>query len=95
MALRSELLPEPTSPMTHTNSPCLMFKLTSLRAKAPSMVVLAASTGLISGFSNFALSIPSTIELLADPRSFFPPLPGLSYNLGSRVSFTPQKKFPC
>jgi hypothetical protein len=44
--LSKELLPEPTSPIMHTNSPYLTFKLMSLRAITFSIVELSILSSL-------------------------------------------------
>jgi len=65
IALSSELFPEPTSPITQTNSPCLMFKLTFLSAIIESKVIfyvsLASFLSIIDS-SRFSSSIISVLS---------------------------------
>ena len=83
IALRRELFPEPTSPMIHTNSPCLISILISLSVISDSTVPSDLSSGFCISGSFFSSEMPC-YWLTTDCTEF------LSEFLPSR----PQKKFP-
>ena len=83
IALMRELFPEPTSPITHTNSPCLISTFISLSVISDSTVPSDRSSGFYISGSFFSSEMLS-YWLITDCTEF------LSEFLPSR----PQKKFP-
>ena len=83
IALRRELFPDPTSPMIHTNSPCLISTLISLRVISDLTVPSDRSSGFYIRGSFCYSEMPSD-WLITDGTEFF----------SARLDSSPQKKFP-